>query len=66
MDSGTVNLAIKLIQEDYKLTPEQTTVLYRRFIADDQEFEKVWKLYKARKVRKGVDKFQELLSELLS
>lgn len=66
MDSGTVNLALKLIQEDYKLTSEQVTVLYHRFLADDKEFEKVWKLYKNRRLKSGVDKFKELLSELLS
>lgn len=66
MDSGTVNLALKLIQEDYKLTSEQVTVLYHRFLADDKEFEKVWKLYKNRRLKSGVDKFKELLSELLN
>jgi hypothetical protein len=66
MDSGTLNLALKLIQEDYKLTPEQVTMLYHRFLADDKEFERVWKFYKNRKVQSGVDKFKELLTELLS
>lgn len=66
MDSGALNLALKLIQEDYKLTHDQVTVLYHRFLADDKEFEKVWKLYKNRKVRSGVDKFKELLTELLN
>ncbi len=66
MDSGTVNLALKLIQEDYKLTQDQVTVLYHRFLADDKEFEKVWKLYKNRRLKSGVDKFKELLSELLN
>jgi alanyl-tRNA synthetase len=66
VDSGTVNLAIKLIQEEYKLTPDQVTVLYHRFLADDKEFEKVWKQYKNRRLKSGVDRFKELLSELLN
>lgn len=66
MDAGTVNLALKQIQEDYKLNKEQMTVLYHRFIADDREFEKIWKLYKSKKTKSGVDKFKELLSELLT
>lgn len=66
MDAGAVNLALKQIQEDYKLSKEQMTVLYHRFIADDREFEKVWKMYKSKKTNSGVDKFKELLTELLS
>jgi tRNA G37 N-methylase Trm5 len=66
MDSGTVNLALKLIQEEYKLTSDQVTILYHRFLADDKEFEKVWKQFKNRRQKSGVDKFKELLSELIN
>jgi hypothetical protein len=66
MDSGVINLALKLIKEDYKLSSEQITILYHRFLADDKEFEKVWRLYKNRQLRSGVDKFKEVLMELLN
>jgi hypothetical protein len=66
MNSGTVNLALKLIQEEYKLSSAQVEVLYHRFIADEREFEKVWKIFKNRKLRSGVDKFKEVLHELLN
>lgn len=67
MDMGNLQLFMKLIKDDYKLTDEQLDVLKNRMLADDKEFEKVWKLYKnkARKTHRGVDQFQSMLQDLL-
>lgn len=61
MDVGKLNFALKLIQDDFKLSDEQVLILQRRMLADDKEFEKVWTLYKNQK-----KKFRELLPDLLS
>lgn len=61
MDVGKLNFALKLIQDDFKLSEEQVLILQRRMLADDKEFEKVWSLYKNQK-----KKFRELLPDLLS
>jgi hypothetical protein len=68
MDLGHFNLFIKMICEEYKLTSSQIETLTQRLLADDKEFEKVWKLYKNKssKVRGGVDEFKFLLQELLN
>lgn len=65
MNLGHLNLALKMIQEEYKLSKEQIQLLSSRLMADDKEFEKVWSQFKNRKLGK-VDTFRELLSELLS
>lgn len=67
MDMGNLQLFIKLIREDYKLSDDELEVLKNRMLADDKEFEKVWKLYKnkARKTNRGVDQFQSMLQDLL-
>ena len=65
MNSGQLNLALKMIQEEYKLSDSQVIVLSRRLMADDREFEKVWNQFKNRRLGK-VDTFRELLRELLS
>ncbi len=61
MDMGKLNFALKLIQEDFKLSEEQILILQRRMLADDKEFDKVWNLYKNHK-----KKFRELLPDLLT
>lgn len=68
MDTGHFNLFIKMVQEDYKLNQDQVEILSRRLLADDKEFEKVWKHYKnkSRTSRDGVDSFKPLLQELLN
>jgi hypothetical protein len=68
MDMGNLHLFLKLIKDDYKLTDSQLNTLTTRMLADDSEFERVWKLYKnkARKTHRGVDQFQSLLHDLLS
>lgn len=68
MNSGSLSLALKMIAEDYKLSDAQVLVLSRRMMADDVEFERVWKAYKnkARAYKGGVDKFKEMLKELLA
>ena len=64
---GNFNLFIKMITEEYKLTESQLEILTSRMLADDKEFEKVWKLYKnkARSFSGGVDNFKILLQDLL-
>lgn len=65
MDMGTLNLFIKMIREEYKLSVDELDVLTQRLMADDREFEKIWRLYK-NKSHKGVDKFRPLLLELIN
>jgi hypothetical protein len=67
MDMGKLNLAVKMIQEEFKLNHSQVLTLTRRMLADDREFERVWHVYKNRNLRfhGGVDKFKELLADLL-
>ena len=68
MDMGVLQLAMKLIGEEYKLSDREVQVLTRRMLADDYEFERVWSQYrnKSRAFRGGVDKFKDLLKELLA
>ena len=68
MDMGNFNLFMKMIQAEYRLTASQLEILSYRMLADDKEFEKVWKLYKTKNARYagGVDDFKLLLQELLS
>lgn len=68
MDMGQFNLFIKMIQDEYKLSDSQLTIITHRMLADDKEFERVWKLYKTKTLRYagGVDDFKSLLGELLS
>lgn len=68
MDMGSFNLFIKLIRDQYKLNEDEIHILTTRMLADDNEFERVWKLYKnkAGKVINGVDPFKVFLQDLLS
>lgn len=68
MDMGSFNLFIKMIRDQYKLTEDEVQVLTTRMLADDREFEKVWKIYKnkAGRLSGGVDPFKTFLQELLS
>jgi hypothetical protein len=68
MNTGTLNLFIKMVSSDYALDHEQANVLKNRMLADDREFERIWELYKsrARKTKKGVDQFASTLQELIS
>jgi|GEM_PF-1845520 hypothetical protein len=68
MDMGNFNLFMKMIQDEYRLTATQLETLAHRMLADDKEFEKVWRLYKTKNSRYsgGVDDFKHLLQELLS
>ncbi len=67
MDMGRLSLALKMISEEYKLSDAEISILSHRMMADDVEFERIWELYKnkARKFSGGVDRFKELLLELL-
>lgn len=65
MDMGKFNLFIKMIEEEYKLTHNQIETLTHRLLADDKEFEKVWKTFKNKASRSGVDEFKFLLQELI-
>jgi hypothetical protein len=64
MNLGQLNLALKMIQEAYKLSDSQVQIVSRRLMADDREFEKVWTHFKNRRTGK-VDSFLELLNELI-
>jgi hypothetical protein len=65
MNVGQLNLALKMIQEEYKLTDSQVQVISRRMMADDREFERMWTHFRNRRLGK-VDSFKELLKDLLS
>lgn len=64
MNLGLLNLALKMIKEDYKLSDSEIQVLSRRLMADEREFEKVWHLFRNRRSGK-TDTFLETLTELI-
>jgi hypothetical protein len=67
MDVGKFNLFIKMVIEEYKLGQEEIDILGHRLLADDNEFEKVWKLYQKKSSRmSGGDQFKVVLRELLT
>lgn len=57
-----------MIQEEYALDQSQLSTLTNRLLADDKEFEKVWRLYKNKNktYAGGVDSFKQLLTELVN
>ncbi len=67
MNMGEFNLFMKMIEDEYKLNYRDLQKISRRLLADDSEFEKVWKIYrsKATKSRGGNDEFRPLLFELI-
>jgi hypothetical protein len=65
MNLGSLNLALKMIKEEYKLSDSQILILSRRLMADDREFERMWNLFKNRRTG-NTDTFSELLKDLLS
>lgn len=67
MDLGKFNLFIKMIEEEYKLETRELQRLSQRLLADDSEFERVWRLYRTKSVRfkSGVDDFIPVLQELI-
>jgi len=68
MDSGKLNLFIKQISEEYALTQEQALILSHRLMADNLEFEKIWRAYRSKMglSSTGVDKFRPVLQELIT
>ncbi|MFY7992418.1 MAG: hypothetical protein ACOVP4_03920 [Bacteriovoracaceae bacterium] len=66
MSMPRLELALTMIQNEYKLSPDQILKIKRRLLADDKEFERVWMIYQDKIQRKGVDKFKDLLTELLT
>lgn len=68
MDSGQVSLFIKMIREEYKLSETELTIITRRMLADDREFDRIWKLYKSKSIRVygGFDEFKSVLQDLLN
>lgn len=68
MDMGNFNLFIKMLEEEYKLTSSETLMITRRLLADDREFEKIWRLYrnKTKSFKGGVDNFKATLLDLLT
>lgn len=67
MDLGKFNLFLKMIEEEYKLSSRELKTISHRLLADDMEFEKVWKQYRSKSARNknGVDEFRPVLNELL-
>ena len=65
MDIGNFNLFIKLVKEEYALGDHDIEVLTQRLLADDKEFEKVWRIYKNKASIGGVDRFKTLLHDLI-
>ncbi len=67
MDIGAFNLFMKMIEEEYKLNFRELQKISRRLLADDAEFDKVWKQYrnKATRSRDGIDEFRPVLNELI-
>lgn len=67
MDLGAFNLFIKMIEDEYKLNPRELQKISQRLLADDAEFEKVWKLYrnKSFRARGRNDDFRPVLTELI-
>jgi hypothetical protein len=68
MNMGDFNLFMKMIEEEYRLGYRELQKISRRLLADDSEFEKVWKLYrnKAPISRTGNDEFRPVLLELIN
>ena len=67
MDIGAYNLFMKMIEDEYKLSQRELHKIGQRLLADDAEFDKVWKLYrnKAGRSRGGNDEFRPVLLELI-
>jgi hypothetical protein len=65
MNLNQFNLALKMIQDDYKLSNEQLKILTNRLLADEREFDRMWSVYKNRRQGKE-DIFKDILRELLS
>lgn len=65
MNLDQFNLALKMIQEDYKLSDDQLKILMNRLMADEREFDRMWSFYKRRRQGKE-DIFKDILRELLS
>ena len=66
MDTGSFNLFIKLIKDEYRLSEAQILKVTRRLLADDHEFQRVWDKYKNKALNGGVDNFKPHLMELLT
>ncbi len=68
MDMGSFNLFIKMVTEEYKLDAPAIRILTDRLLADEQEFESVWRRYKikASTFSAGVDHFKPILFDLLN
>ena len=67
MDLGKFNLFLKMIEDEYKLSSHDLQRISQRLLADDLEFEKVWKQYRSKstRYRNGVDDFRPVLNELI-
>lgn len=65
MNVGQLNLALKMIREEYKLSDSQVLIISRRMMADEREFERMWNLFKNRRVGK-VDTFADFLRDLIN
>lgn len=68
MDAGQMNLFIKMIRDEYKLNESELITITRRMLADEREFERIWKMYKTKSLRVigGVDEFKTVLQDLLT
>lgn len=64
---GSFNLFIKMVKEEYALGDTELELLSQRLLADDKEFERVWRTYKNKGSISfgGVDRFKALLLDLI-
>lgn len=65
MKEKDLNYLLKLIREEFRLRDEEIQVLHNRLIADDREFDLLWKKYK-KHTPGAQDRFIEVVRELLS
>ncbi len=65
---GAFNLFIKMVRDEYKLDEADLRTLTDRLLADEQEFNAVWRTYKNKssKFAGGVDHFKPILQDLLN
>ncbi|WPU66861.1 hypothetical protein [Peredibacter starrii] len=50
------------------MSETELTIITRRMLADDREFDRIWKLYKSKSIRVygGFDEFKSVLQDLLN
>lgn len=67
LDFNAFNLFLKMISEEYGLAPRELDIIKNRLLADPEEFEKIWTLYRLKSgdFNQGVDPFKFVLMDLM-